>query len=79
MLVGSFLSDHPAHKSRSGHLNLDVGTLTLNGGTRLPYKLSTGYTRSEDQFVYTKVQFILVPPHFRIVPPHFGCSGDGTA
>ena len=27
-----------------GRLNLDGGTLTLDGGTRPPYNLSTGWT-----------------------------------
>ena len=33
MLAGSFSSDHPALRSRLGvHLNLDGGTLNLDGG-----------------------------------------------
>ena len=35
-------------------------------------------TRSEDEFLYTKVQFILVPPsQFQLVSPHYVCSSDG--
>ena len=55
MLAGSFLSDHPAlksrwgtPKSRWGTLNLDGGTLNLNGGMLTlasPNNLSTDTAR----------------------------------
>ena len=42
VLPGTVSSDYPALKSRWGTLYLDVVTLTLDGGRRPPYNLSTG-------------------------------------
>ena len=36
----------------AGRLNLDWGTLTLDGETRLPYNLSTGFSYFSDTHFY---------------------------